>query len=106
VLVYYGSALTNWWFWALLPITMPLVYLLHRGLSGYSRRYWRDRGQPHPAHQTSYLDAPKLVICAALAGLFGAVELYAGHVLVAGLLAGAMVLFFWLALFWARQNII
>ena len=97
---------TNWWFWALLPVIVPLMFALDRALSGYSSRYWLKRGYPQPPHRNSYLDAGRFVIYAACSALAAVWSLANGAYAAAGVFCLITAAFGWLARYQARRNVI
>jgi hypothetical protein len=98
--------LTEWWFWASLPLVLPLMFALDWTLSRYNRRYWQGRGQEPPPRRASYLDAGRFVLFAAVGGFLTIGELVTGEFVWAAAFAGATALFGLLALHQARRNVI
>jgi hypothetical protein len=98
--------LAHWSFWAILPAAFVLFGWVDRALSTYSTRYWRKRGRRPPPRRTLYFNAGRFVLYAAGAAVASVVLLVERELLGGALCAAGAVLFGWLALVKARQNII
>ncbi len=107
LVAYYGQVVTHWWFWASLPVVLPLLFALDHALGEYSRRYWRSRGQDPPPRRHSYrLDAGSFVVYTAIAAVMAGIALIRGDWKWALGALGATVLLGWIALRRARSNVI
>jgi hypothetical protein len=97
---------TEWWFWASLPVLLPLLFGLDWLLFKYNRRYWRGRDQEPPPHRVSYLDAGRFVLYTGITAVISVIELVSRQFVWAAGFGVVTAVFAWLAVRQARRNVI